>query len=68
MDQGCKALCSGGGAWSCCCLSLGKAACRWWGKQGLGVLGGFLQSVHLWHCCQLQKFSENLISLNLLTY
>lgn len=45
--QGCKAVGSGDGTWSCCCLSLGKAVCRWWGKQGLGVLVGFLQSVHL---------------------
>lgn len=29
---------------------------------------GFLQCVHLWHCCQFQKFSESLIIVNLLTY
>ena len=28
MGQGCKAVDSGDGAWSCCRLSLGKAVCR----------------------------------------
>lgn len=37
-------------------------------SRDLESLWGFYQSVHLWHCCQLQKFSENLIILNLLTY
>lgn len=47
MGQGCKAVDSGDGARSCCCLSLEKAACRWWAEQVPGVLARFLQCTSL---------------------